>query len=65
KAPNIKWVKNPDWTWKLITYLMDHPKFHLKLFLNSTAKAKKEGQNKAVAKDGKLQQYIVLAKLIF
>ncbi|RDB30745.1 hypothetical protein Hypma_005994 [Hypsizygus marmoreus] len=59
---NIEWVKNPDWTWSLITH---HPTFHIKLFSDLTQDANKEGRNKAVAKDGKLQQYAVLAKHIF
>ncbi|KAF8164706.1 hypothetical protein B0H34DRAFT_686254 [Crassisporium funariophilum] len=65
RVPNIKWVKSPDWTWALITYLTDHPAFRKKLFSDSTADANKEGRNKAVGKDGKPQQYAVLAKHIF
>ncbi|KIJ96211.1 hypothetical protein K443DRAFT_10782 [Laccaria amethystina LaAM-08-1] len=42
-APNIEWVKNPDWTWALINYLTDHPLFRKKLFSDSTAEANKEG----------------------
>ncbi|KAF8969028.1 hypothetical protein BDZ97DRAFT_1599276, partial [Flammula alnicola] len=63
--PNIEWAKNADWTWSLISYLTDHPSFHTKLFSDSTADANKEGRSKAVAKDGKAQQYGVLAKAIF
>lgn len=44
---------------------MDHPTFQIKLFSDSTADAAKEGQSKAVAKDGKSQQCAVLAKHIF
>ncbi|KAG5653130.1 hypothetical protein H0H81_002122 [Sphagnurus paluster] len=31
RPPNIKWVKNSDWMWSLITYLTDHPAFCKKL----------------------------------
>ncbi|KAJ3506173.1 hypothetical protein NLJ89_g7015 [Agrocybe chaxingu] len=65
RAPNIEWVKNPDWTWALIAYLTDHVIFRTKLFSDSTADAAREGRNKAVTKDGKSQQYGVLAKHIF
>ena len=61
----VEWAKNPDWTWSLIAYLTDHPTFKTKLFSDSTADASKEGRNKAVAKDGRPQQYAVLAKHIF
>src|SRR4051812_13686155 len=30
-VPNIKWMKNPDWTWAIIAYLTAHPSFHIKL----------------------------------
>ncbi|KAG5633785.1 hypothetical protein H0H81_005274, partial [Sphagnurus paluster] len=63
--PNIEWVKNSDWTWSLITYLTDYPAFCKKLFSDSTAEANKEGQPKAVGKDGKPQQYAILTKHIF
>ena len=56
---------NTDWTYTLIAYLGDHVAFHLKLFSNSTADATKEGHIKLTAKDGKAQQYAVLAKHIF
>ena len=39
--------------------------FCLKLFSDSTADATKEGHTKHTAKDGKIQQYAVLAKHIF
>ena len=65
RAPNIEWVKNPDWTWSLINYLTDHPIFRKKLFSDSTAEANREGRKKAVAQDGRPQQYAVLAKHIF
>lgn len=65
RAPDIQWAKNPDWTFTLIEYLGDHVAFRLKLFSDSTADATKEGRPKHTAKDGKVQQYAVLAKHIF
>jgi len=65
RAPDIQWVKNPDWTFALIAYLGDHVAFRLRLFSDSTADATKEGRAKLMAKDGKAQQYGVLAKHIF
>ena len=65
RAPDIQWAKNPDWTYTFIEYLGDHVDFHLKLFSDSTADATKEGRMKQTAKDGKVQQYAVLAKHIF
>ena len=47
--------------WALINYLTDHPIF----FSDSTAEANKEGHKKAVAQDGRPQQYAVLMKHIF
>ena len=64
-APDIQWAKNPDWTYTLIAYLGDHVAFCLKLFSDSTADATKEGRMKYMAKDGRAQQYAVLAKHIF
>ena len=64
-APDIQWAKNPDWTYNLIAYLGDNVNFRLKLFSDSTAYATKEGRTKQTAKDGKNQQYSVLAKHIF
>ena len=64
-SPNIQWAKNPDWTFTLISYLGNHVSFHLKLFSDSTADATKEGHMKHTAKDGKIQQYAILAKHIF
>jgi hypothetical protein len=65
RAPDIQWAKNLDWTYTLIAYLGDHVAFRLKLFSDSTADATKEGRPKLTAKDGKIQQYGVLAKHIF
>jgi hypothetical protein len=65
RSPDIQWAKNPDWTYTLIAYLGDHITFRLKLFSDSTADATKEGRAKLTAKDGKNQQYAVLAKHIF
>ena len=65
RAPDIQWAKNPDWTYTLIAYLGDHVNFRLRLFSDSTADATKEGRAKLTAKDGKNQQYAVLAKHIF
>jgi hypothetical protein len=65
RAPEIQWAKNPDWTYTLIAYLGDHVTFRLRLFSDSTADAAKAGRPKLTAKDGKTQQYGVLAKHIF
>ena len=65
RAPDIQWAKNPDWTHSLIEYLGNHVAFRLKLFSDSTADAVREGRAKHTAKDGKAQQYAVLAKHIF
>jgi hypothetical protein len=65
KPPNIEWVKHPEWTWSLVTYLTDHPIFHAKLFSDSTADAAREGRPKAQAKEGKSFQYATLAQHIF
>jgi hypothetical protein len=64
-APEIQWAKNPDWTYSLINYLTDHVVFHLKMFSDSTADAVKENRSKFTARDGKVQQYSVLANHIF
>ncbi|KAJ6483676.1 hypothetical protein DFH09DRAFT_1291947 [Mycena vulgaris] len=61
----VNWVKNPEWTDLLVSYLVDNPTFRIKLFSDSTAEAKKEKRAKAVAKDGKAIQYGELAKHIF
>ena len=65
RAPEIHWLKNPNWTHTLIAYLGNHVAFRLKLFSDSTADAVKEGRPKHTAKEGKAQQYGVLAKHIF
>jgi hypothetical protein len=65
RAPEIPWAKNPDWTYTLIEYLTDHVEFRIKMFSDSTADATKEGRSKHTAKDGKVQQYAVLAQVIF
>jgi hypothetical protein len=65
RAPDIQWVKNPDWTYSLLNYLVDHVAFRLKLFSDSTSDAAKEGRSKLTAKDGKTQQYAILAMHIF
>ena len=65
RSPDIQWEKNPDWTFTLISYLGNHVSFRLKLFSDSTADATKEGRMKHTAKDGKIQQYAILAKHIF
>ena len=64
-APDIQWAKIPDLTFTLIAYLGNHVTFCLKLFSDLTAGATKEGHIKHTAKDGKVQQYAVLAKHIF
>ena len=65
RAPDIQWAKNPDWTDTLLEYLHDNVAFQIKLFSNSTADATKQARVKLTAKDGKAQQYAVLAKYIF
>ena len=64
-SPDIQWAKNPNWTFILISYLGNHVSFCLKLFSDLTADATKEGCMKHTAKDGKIQQYAILAKHIF
>jgi hypothetical protein len=65
RGPPLSWVKNPQWTDKLVAYLCEHPDFRKKLFSDSTAAAGREGRLKLTAKDGKAQQYAVLAAAIF
>ena len=48
-APDIQWVKNPDWIYNLIAYLGDHPMFCLQLFSHSTTDASKAGWPKLTA----------------
>jgi hypothetical protein len=64
-APDIQWVKNPNWTDTLLEYLHDNVAFRIKLFSDSTADATKQARVKLTAKDGKVQQYATLAKHIF
>ncbi|KAJ7486870.1 hypothetical protein FB451DRAFT_1535021 [Mycena latifolia] len=52
KRSIVNWLKNAHWTQAVITYLIDHPKFRIKLFSDSTAEAKK-GRQKQVGKEGK------------
>ena len=59
RAPNIEWVKNPSWTWTLISYLTDHPDFRQKLFSDP------EERRAQACKDTKTQQYSILAAAIF
>ncbi|KAJ6471178.1 hypothetical protein DFH09DRAFT_1220511 [Mycena vulgaris] len=61
----VNWIQNPSWTEALITYLCEHPEFRIKLFSDSTAEAKQQGRPKLVGKDGRPQQYTVLAAYIF
>lgn len=49
----------------MVTYLSEQPDFRRRLFSDSTGAAKQEGRRKVVAKDGKTQQYAVLAQSIF
>ncbi|KAJ7497809.1 hypothetical protein B0H11DRAFT_1639326, partial [Mycena galericulata] len=65
KRSIVNWIKNPNWTDKLIEYLVDDPRFRIKLFSDSTAEAKKAGRQKLVGKDGKTHQYTQLAAYIF
>src|SRR5258706_35823 len=62
RAPNIEWVKNPSWTWTLISYLTEHPDFRQKLFFDADVAKERRAQ---VRKDTKTQQYSVLAEVIF
>jgi len=62
RAPNIEWIKNPSWTWTLITYLTNHPDFRQKIFSDCTAE---ERHAKQVGKESKTQQYAVLTEAIF
>ncbi|KAJ7191271.1 hypothetical protein GGX14DRAFT_407338 [Mycena pura] len=61
----VNWLKNPAWTDDLIAYLSENPLFRIKLFSDSTAEAKQAGRKKLVGKDGKPQQYAVLAEYVF
>ncbi|KAJ7195660.1 hypothetical protein GGX14DRAFT_474648 [Mycena pura] len=61
----VNWIKNPNWTDDIITYLSEDPAFRIKLFSDSTADAKQDGRRKLVGKDGKPQMYAQLAKHIF
>jgi hypothetical protein len=63
--PAIEWTKNLVWTDSLVTYLSENPAFHIKLFSDSTAAAKKAGRDKLTAKDGRPQQWATLAAAIF
>jgi hypothetical protein len=65
KLDLIQWAKHPEWTDDLVGYLSENVNFHIKLFSDSSANAAKEGRAKLTAKDGKSQQYEVLAKHIF
>lgn len=49
----------------MMTYLSEHPAFRLGLFGDATKDATKEKRRKVTAKDGKAQQYGVLAKAVF
>ena len=64
-APDIQWVKNPDWTHTLIAYLGNHVASCLWLFSDSTADAAKASWPKLTAKDSKAQQFSILAKHVF
>ena len=61
----LQWAKNHDWTYTLIAYLTDHVEYSIKMISDSTADATKDGHQKHTAKDGKAQQYAILAKHIF
>ena len=54
--PAIEWSKNPSWTDTLVTYLSKHTEFHIKLFSDLMAAAKKAGQLRLTAKDRQPQQ---------
>jgi hypothetical protein len=63
--PHTEWVKNLAWTDTLIAYLCDNTGFHIKLFSDSMAAATKAGRPKLTVKDGRPQQWAVLAVAIF
>ena len=65
RAPEIRWASNPQWTQQMVLYLTEHPAFRIGLFGDSTMVAAQEKRRKVTAKDGKAQQYGVLAKDIF
>jgi hypothetical protein len=65
KSSPVSWVKNSQWTDKLVAYLCKYPDFCQKLFSDSTGAAKQEGCMKMTAKDREAQQYGVLAYAMF
>ncbi|KAF9461341.1 hypothetical protein BDZ94DRAFT_1124759, partial [Collybia nuda] len=65
RTPPVSWRSNPQWTDKMVAYLSELPDFRRKLFSDSTGAARKESRWKVTAKDGKAQQYAVLADAIF
>lgn len=64
-AAEIRWAANPKWMQQMVFYLTEHPVFCIGLFSDSTMVAGQEKHKKVTAKDGKVQQYAVLAKDIF
>lgn len=65
RAAEIRWAANPKWTQQMVLYLTEHPAFRIGLFGDSTMVAGQEKRKKVTVKDGKAQQYAVLAKDIF
>ncbi len=65
RAKPICWEDHPEWTNHAISYLIQKPPFHMKLFSDLTSDAKAEDRKKVQAKDGKLIMYGVLAEHIF
>ncbi|KAF8156701.1 hypothetical protein B0H34DRAFT_859413 [Crassisporium funariophilum] len=64
QAKAIKWEDHPDWTTRAIQHLVDHPKFRICLFSDSTGDAKDEKRKKIQASEGKSILYGQLAKIV-
>ncbi|KAF8990401.1 hypothetical protein BDQ17DRAFT_1255848, partial [Cyathus striatus] len=65
REPSLPWEKNKDWTVRALTYLTDNPTLRIKLFSDSTSKAKEEGRRKVSNADGRAVQFKNLAIHIF
>ncbi|KAF9536441.1 hypothetical protein CPC08DRAFT_771567 [Agrocybe pediades] len=61
----ILWDSNKHWTQRAINYLLNTPKFRIKLFSDSTSQAKSTSRVKIQAKEGKLILFEELADHIF
>ncbi|GLB38029.1 hypothetical protein LshimejAT787_0410800 [Lyophyllum shimeji] len=65
RAKPLSWADNPSWTQRAIVHLTNDPSFRIKLFSDSTVKAKKEDRNKIQNHDGKSILYQQLGAAIF